>query len=95
MERKEKIKILKQYLPISRYLKYVKGVIVDYYEHNLMIEKSIEKVEDPTLKNILILHYIDGKTFEEIGEIMKYCERQVIRLHKKAIDAINLKGRRY
>lgn len=54
------------------------------------IYNSIEKLDDFMLKKILYLKYISGKTFEEIGEEVGYCTRQISRLHKKAIDMLNI-----
>lgn len=64
------------------------------YLENLIIEKSvlcksiIEKIEDipsETEKNILILKYLCGYTWEEISEKTNYSLRQVYNIHSKAL----------
>ncbi len=59
-------------------------------EKRCVIIKGIEKEENPTLKTILFERYIRAKTFESISEDMGYCERQILRLHKKAIEQLDL-----
>ena len=54
------------------------------------IINAIERLETQTLKTILFEKYIRAKTFESISEDMGYCERQILRLHKKAIDQLDL-----
>lgn len=49
------------------------------------IENTIETVEDIKLRQILILRYINGHTFERIAEDMGYSVRQVLRKHKTAL----------
>lgn len=49
------------------------------------IEQSIQGIEDDKQRLILEKHYIDGKTFEQIAEDMNFSERQIRRLHLKAI----------
>lgn len=49
------------------------------------IKVFIENVEEEELLSILTLKYISFKTFEEIADILHYSERQIYRLHKKAI----------
>ncbi len=54
------------------------------------ITKGIEILENQTLRTILFEKYIRAKTFESISEDMGYCERQILRLHKKAIEQLDL-----
>ena len=54
------------------------------------IEKQISSVEDETLRRILYLKYIDGDTLEVIAEKMNYGYRHMIRLHKKALDEVEI-----
>lgn len=46
---------------------------------------TISRINDPTLRNLLELRYINGCTFEQIAERMPYSWRQVIRLHGLAL----------
>lgn len=50
----------------------------------------VENVEDGTLRSLLHLRYIDGKTWEEIAVEMNYSYRQVLRLHGDALTAIKM-----
>lgn len=54
------------------------------------VNASIESLLDENLKFLLELKYIDGKTFEEIAEIMMYDWRHIIRLHNKALSQISV-----
>ena len=54
------------------------------------IYRIINKIEDETCKKILILKYINFKTFEEIAYQIGYCEKQISRLHKKAISLLKI-----
>lgn len=49
------------------------------------IEQDIRGIEDDKQRLILEKHYIDGQTFEQIAEDMDFSERQIRRLHLKAI----------
>ncbi|MGL5972472.1 MAG: DUF1492 domain-containing protein [Oscillospiraceae bacterium] len=53
------------------------------------IKNFINNVKDEELISILTLRYLCFKTFEEVSEIIKYSERQVYRLHKKAMDELS------
>lgn len=54
------------------------------------IQQAIESVEDETLRLLLELRYIDGRTFEEIAVEMNYCYMHITRLHGKALEAIKM-----
>jgi len=56
--------------------------LVDLREEIL---SKIETLEDEVLKQILYSKYILGKPFSQIGEELCYCEKQIGRLHKKAV----------
>lgn len=49
------------------------------------IERDIRGIEDEKQRLILEKYYIDGMTFEQIAEDMSFSERQIRRLHLKAI----------
>lgn len=55
------------------------------------IEETIESVEDLKLRQVLILRYINGNTFERIAEKMNYSSMQIFRLHGKALDVVSQK----
>lgn len=54
------------------------------------IREAIEMVQDKKLRLLLEYRYIHGKTWEEIAERMNYSWRQIMRLHKFALSAINM-----
>lgn len=56
---------------LFRILKEITGVIM--------------QVEDSTLRNLLICRYINFETWNNIAEILHYGERQLYRLHRKAL----------
>ncbi|MDD6479172.1 MAG: hypothetical protein PUF48_05110 [Oscillospiraceae bacterium] len=49
------------------------------------IEKEIENVEDPILRELLSQKYECGKTIEEIAYNLNYSYRHTARLHLKAL----------
>lgn len=50
------------------------------------IEALIKSAEDNTERELLALHYVQGMPWAHIAEQMGYSERQIYRLHNKAID---------
>lgn len=61
--------------------------LVDLREEIL---SKIETLEDEVLKQILYSKYILGKPFSQIGEELCYCEKQIGRLHKKAVLGLEI-----
>jgi DNA-directed RNA polymerase specialized sigma subunit len=51
---------------------------------------NIGTVGDATLRRVLMLRYISGKTWEQIAVSMSYSYMQVCRLHGKALSEINM-----
>ena len=47
-------------------------------------------MSDETEKELLILKYIKGHTWEEVAELMNYSLRQIYNLHKQALSHFNL-----
>lgn len=52
------------------------------------IEDMISRVDDLTFRQLLVLRYINGHTFEQIAFDMNYCYVQICRLHGKALGAV-------
>lgn len=50
------------------------------------IERQINKVSDPLLKEVLFLKYTCGKSLLEISYIINYSLRHTERLHKTALS---------
>lgn len=55
------------------------------------IEKAIETVENPLLRAILEKRYIACKRWERIAVELHYSWKQIHRLHKKALQKIEIK----
>lgn len=51
-----------------------------------MIEKNVSQMDSELEKNILLLKYISGYTWEEISEITNYSLRQVYNIHNHALN---------
>lgn len=47
---------------------------------------DINKVDDPELRTILIHHYVNGQTYEEIGKMMNLDRSNVYRKIKKILN---------
>lgn len=54
------------------------------------ISGQIDEIEDYTLRLLLRYHYINQVGLEEIADKMNYCYRQVVRLHRKALQQLNV-----
>lgn len=54
------------------------------------IQKAVGEMKEESLKQIIYLRYIKCMTFEDIGEMMSYSWRQILRLHTAALERINL-----
>lgn len=52
------------------------------------VVKTINSVEDKTLRTLLYERYINDKTFEQIAVSMSYSWRQTCRLHGAALQAV-------
>ena len=53
----------------------------------LAIEQAIEKLE-PRERRLIRLHYIDGRTWEQVAVAMNYSWRQVHRIHGDALEKL-------
>ena len=65
--------------------------IIDTYisEEQRKQRKGLEiiaSVSDPTARDLLLYRYRDALPWQTITKIMLYSERQVLRLHKKALE---------
>lgn len=54
------------------------------------IENKIRCIDDTIYSELLYQKYVLGKTLEEISFNLNYSVRQIERLHKKALEKINL-----
>jgi DNA-directed RNA polymerase specialized sigma24 family protein len=54
------------------------------------ITATINEVTEPTLQVVLTKRYIGGKTWAEIARETYICERHIRRLHKQALDEVDI-----
>lgn len=54
------------------------------------ISLRIKKLEDEDERDVLFYRYIKGMEFWEIAKIMDYCERQIHRIHGRALAHIKV-----
>ena len=54
------------------------------------IDYKISEVHNEDERDVLFYRYIKGKNFWEISQIMDYSERQIRRIHRKAIENIKI-----
>ncbi len=59
-----------------------------YIKHQII--NAINKIEDSMFRTILILKYIEFKTWEVIAEEMEYADRHIKRLGKQAIEMVEI-----
>ncbi len=64
----------------------------DYYKLNCKINKAIDyinSIEDSEIRTILSYKYIDGLTWEQIGQVMNYASITVRKKHDDFIKSIS------
>jgi DNA-binding CsgD family transcriptional regulator len=79
---KDPHKLAKLVEKISDYKKEIENDMIIMLETSKNINKTISKIENINERKIIELHYIGGKTFEEIAEILNYSTRQIYNLIK-------------
>ena len=70
--------------------------MIHYYADKMAAAESAEKdimglinqITDSEKRNVLFMHYIEGKTFFEISEIMIYSERSIWNRHNAALEEL-------
>lgn len=60
--------------------------IAGFIAHIRYVEEAIDTLDDSIQRRLLRLRYIDGRTWEQIGEAMCYSRMQLNRLHRKALE---------
>lgn len=66
--------------------------VVEYKEIADKTLIAIVSIGEPLLIDILLSKYVYDLSFRQIGENLHYCEKQITRLHKKAVDMLDLEG---
>ncbi len=64
--------------------------IDDLIDKRSKIVEKIEELPIPSYRHILYSKYIMGIPFEKQGELIGYCSKQISRLHKKAVEMLDL-----
>lgn len=75
---------------INNIAEHIEQLVEDKCSVCRSVLQSIEMLSDETEKNILLLKYIYGKTWEEISEDLSYSLRQVYYLHKHALEHLEI-----
>ena len=75
---------------LEEYERKINIKIDDWCEAKLDIEKAIHTVESHKFRLLLRYRYINGWTFEQIAVQMDHDYRWVRRLHRKAVNLINI-----
>ncbi|MBQ9902136.1 MAG: sigma-70 family RNA polymerase sigma factor [Clostridia bacterium] len=57
-------------------------------ESERRILELLEKITDNEERNVIFMHYIEGKTFLEISDVLYMSERTVCTRHKTAIEGL-------
>ena len=57
-----------------------------------IVQAVIDAVDEPDLRQLLILRYINGLTWEKIAVDMNYSWRHTLRLHGAALAAVKIPG---
>ena len=78
-------------IQMTEYYEDYKKVLKNFLETRKKIETAINGVEDEKLKELLLLKYIDCKTWEEVSEEMRYSNQHIYELHNKALKIIKFK----
>ena len=63
--------------------------LLSLLEYSDDIAKTIERIEDPVLYQLLSMRYLSYKSWREIADAMHYSTRHVTRLHRKALCLID------
>lgn len=56
------------------------------------IESALDTLPEERLGLLLRYRYVGGLTFEQIAEKMHYSDKQIGRLHRQAVDALQVPG---
>ena len=77
----------------AKYVAYTAEIdkkIDELIEVKKEILTAIYQVEDPTLRTLLQLRYINFETWEQIADKMHYSSRQIFRMHGMALKKVKI-----
>ena len=78
------------YDKIEKLSEQINGDIDKMVELRETIVRCIEQIEEYSLRALLKYHYINQMSLDEIAEKMSYCYRQITRLHRKALQQLQI-----
>ena len=61
-----------------------------YIGQRRKIASSIEALSDVTLRTVMAMYYLNGKTWEDVANSLGYDVRHIYRLHGIALEKINM-----
>ena len=74
----------------------IDNMVGEFVDKRRKIVDQIDNMENDDYYHVLSMRYIEGKKFEDISKETKWSERQVFRLHDKAIsDFERIYGKEY
>ena len=92
----DKVQASKRNTSEERFVKYasytseIDKKVDELVEVKKEILSAVYQVEDPTLRTLLQLRYINFETWEQIAIDMNYSYMQVCRLHGKALEKVKM-----
>ena len=78
------------FIKLAEYSEMIDKRIDELYGVKRESHEAINTVEDPTLRTVLIAKYINCKSWKDIAGELYYSERQMYRLHSKALSKIDV-----
>ena len=79
-----------KYDALVAYENLIDAKVDELYAIKQEILIAIDRVQNDTLKALLLERYIDGKKWEQIAIDLNYSWRQIIRLHGQALQEISI-----
>lgn len=76
-----------KYVDTSKLISRILSNIEEVEKQKEEIKSSIESIKDDLIKKIFVLKYIEGKTWEQMANIVYYSNTHLMRLFKKACNS--------
>ena len=78
----------KNMVQYAAFSKEIDQRVKELYIAKREILNAINEVQDTRHQMILLEHYVNCKTFEQIAHEQNYSSRHIFRIHKKALSAV-------
>lgn len=78
------------YDKIDALTRQINADIDRFVDLRIQIENILTRLPDPTYRSLLWKRYIVGETWEKIADDLCYCSKQVMRLHLKALQMLEI-----